>query len=124
MIPEVPGGGRTGDIGETVLPLEAWLDGIPANKCDLQGFTDRLYCIFTLKPEMPGTEQFFKLEMEICEGMLYSQAILLPEIQQSEGGQEQPPVGCHAGLDARTCKTLGGEYRQIKDGTYLCFCPP
>ena len=119
MTPEVPGGGKTGDIGETSLPFNAWLGEIPAYKCDLQGFPDRLYCMFTLKPEMPGTEQFFKLEMEDCEGMLYSQAVMLPEIQQV--GE---PVGCHAGLDARACKTLGGEYRKINDTDYLCFCPP
>lgn len=123
MIPEVPGGGKTGEIGETVWPFEAWLDGIPSYKCDLQGFPDRLYCLFTLSPEMPGTEQFFKLEMEGCEGLLYSQYVVLPEIQQSEEGGSEP-VGCHAGLDARECKILGGEYRKINDTQYLCFCPP
>jgi len=122
MLPEVPGGGKTGDIGETVLPLEAWMDGIPAYKCDLQGFPDRLYCMFTLKPDMPGTEQFFQLKMEICEKALFAQDILLPEIQLAEEENNEPP-GCHAGLDARSCKSLGGEYRQIKDGIYLCFCP-
>ena len=123
MIPEVPGGGKTGDIGETVLPFEAWLGGNPANKCDLQGFPDRLYCLFTLTPEMPGTEQFFKLEMEICDGLLYSQYVMLPETQQAEEGGSEP-IGCHPNLGPRACKTLGGEYREIKDGTYLCFCPP
>ena len=110
-------------IGEPLWPYEAWVDGIPDNKCDFQGFPDRLYCIFTLEPEMLGTEQFFQLKMENCEVALYSQAVILPEIQQAEGGQEQSPVGCHAGLDARTCKTLGGEYRKINDTTALCFCP-
>ena len=72
---------------------------------------------------MLGTEQFFQLKMENCQAALYSQAVILPEIQQAEGGPEQSPVGCHAGLDARTCKTLGGEYRKINDTTALCFCP-
>ena len=123
MIPEVPGGGKTGLTGETVLPFEAWLDGIPAYKCDLQGFPDRLYCMFTLKPEMPGTEQIFMLEVEICEGMLFSQAVILPEILQSEEGGNQP-VSCHAGLDAENCKLQGGDYKKINDTDYLCFCPP
>jgi len=109
----VLGGASEGETGETLWPYNAWLGEIPAYKCDLQGFPDRLYCIFTLKPEMPGTEQFFKLEMEDCEGMLYSQAVMVPEIQQSEDGGSEP-VGCHAGLDARECKAAGGEYN----------CPP
>jgi len=121
--PEVPGGGVTGDFGETHWPFEAWVDGIPAYKCDLQGFPDRLYCMFTLKPEMLGTEQLFKLEMENCENLLFTQYVVLPEVQQAEEGSSEP-VGCHAGLDARTCKTLGGEYRKISDSSYLCFCPP
>ena len=111
-------------IGEPLWPYEAWVDGIPAYKCDFQGFPDRLYCLFTLKPELLGTEQLFKLEMEKCENTLYSQYVILPEIQQAEGGQDQPPVGCHAGLDARACKTLGGEFRKINETDYLCLCPP
>jgi len=120
----VLGGASEGESGDPLWPYIAWVDGIPANKCDLQGFPDRLYCIFTLKPEMPGTEQFFQLKMDNCENPLFVQDVLLPEIQQSGGGQEQPPVGCHASLGPRECKTLGGEYRKINDTTYLCFCPP
>jgi len=120
----VLGGASEGDNGDPLWPYIAWVDGIPAYKCDFQGFPDRFYCMFTLKPEMLGTEQFFQLKMENCENPLFAQAVVLPDIQQAEGGQEQPPVGCHADLDARECKTLGGEYRKINDSTYLCFCPP
>jgi hypothetical protein len=122
MLPEVPGGGKTGNIGEPVFPFKAWLGVIPENICNFQGFPDRLYCMFTLTPDMPGTEQFFQLKMENCENLLYSQGVMIPEIQQAEEGSSEP-VGCHAGLDARTCKSMGGEYRKINDTTYLCFCP-
>lgn len=121
ILPEVPGGGKTGIIGETSYPFEAWLGNeIPAYKCDLQGFPDRLYCMFTLLPDMPGTEQLFILEMEGCESPLYSQGVVLPEKQLAE---ESEPVGCHAGLDARACKSMGGEYMQINDSISLCYCP-
>ncbi len=123
MLPDVPGGGKTGDIGETVFPYEASLGEIPANYCNLQGFPDRLYCLFTLKPDMPGTEQFFQLKMENCANLLFSQALVLPEIQQAEGEQDQPPTGCRADLDDDTCKIMGGEYMQINDSQYFCYCP-
>ena len=109
-------------IGEPLWPYEAWMGVIPDNKCDFQGFPDRLICMFTLKPDMPGTEQFFQLKMENCESVLFSQGVVLPEIQQAEEGGSEP-VGCHAALDARLCKSMGGDYRKINDTTYLCFCP-
>lgn len=121
MIPEVPGGGMTGEIGETILPFEAWMGEIPAYKCDLQGFPDRLYCMFTLKPDMPGTEQFFQLKLEYCENLLYSQGVILPEILQAE---EEQQASCHAGLDPKTCLAMGGDYKKINDTVSLCFCPP
>ena len=120
----VLGGASEGDNGDPLWPYNAWLGDVPANKCNFQGFPERLYCMVTLKPEMPGTEQFFMLEMENCKTPLFTQAVVLPDIQQAEGGHEQPPVGCHASLGPRECKTLGGEYRKINDTQYLCFCPP
>lgn len=119
MLPEVPGGGQTGDIGDTIWPFEAWLGEIPAYKCNLQGFPDRLYCMFTLKTDMPGTEQFFQLQIADCSEPLYAQVLVLPEIQQAE-----EESGCHAGLDPKTCESLGGDYRKINDTDYLCFCSP
>ncbi len=62
MADGVPGGPGEEGSGETLWPYSAWLGEIPAYKCDLQGFPDRLYCMFTLMPDMPGTEQFFQLE--------------------------------------------------------------
>lgn len=120
--PVIPGGAVDGNTGEPNLPYSAWLGEIPSYKCDLQGYPDRLYCMFTLKPEMPETEQLFSLEMENCDFPLYSQAIILPPIQQSEEGGSDPG-GCHAGLDPKTCIAEGGEYLRINDTTYLCFCP-
>ena len=120
--PEILGGGVNGDSGESNLPYSAWLGEIPSYKCDLQGFPDRLYCMFTLLPDMPGTEQIFQLELENCGDPLYSQAVMLPEIQQSQDSQDQP-TGCHAGLDPKSCISMGGDYRKINDTQYLCFCP-
>jgi len=109
-------------IGEPIWPYEAWMGEIPDNKCDFQGFPDRLVCMFTLKPDMPGTEQYFQLKLEVCENVLFSQAVVLPFVQQAEGSGSEP-ASCHAGLDAENCKLHGGEYRKINDNLSLCYCP-
>ena len=107
------GGAQDEDNKETVWPYSATVGEIPSYKCDLQGFEDRLYCMFTLEPEMPGTEQSFDLYLDECDEAVYSQIILLPDL----------PEGCHPLLDAESCKLQGGEYKKINDTTYLCFCP-
>ena len=115
----VPGGSKEEGGSETLLAYSASLGDIPAYKCDLQGFPDRLYCMFTLKPDMPGQEQVFQLTQEDC--VVYSQLVVLPTLPLESQDQ---PVGCHAGLDAGECKIQGGDYRKINDTQYLCFCPP
>ena len=109
--------------GETLLPFSATLGNIPAYKCDLQGFTDRLYCMFTLTPDMPGQEHLYQLFMEGCDAPLFAQAVMLPLPPPPPDNQEQV-VGCHVSLDAAECNSLGGDYKRINDTTYLCFCPP
>jgi RNA polymerase sigma factor (sigma-70 family) len=115
----VPGGSKEEGSSETQWTYSAWLGDITAYKCDLQGFPDRLYCMFTLQPDMPGQEQVFQLSQEEC--LVYSQVILLPTLPMESQDQ---PIGCHADLDDKECKIQGGEYRKIKDTQYLCFCPP
>ncbi len=116
----VPGGESEEGGGETLWQYTAWLGDIPSYKCDLQGFEDRLYCMFTLTPDMPGTEQWFSLTLEGCQEPVYSQAVILPEAPVAD--QEQP-VSCHAGLYAKSCIAARGEYKKINDTDYLCFCP-
>jgi hypothetical protein len=119
----VPGGEAAEGNGETSLPFSATLGDIPAYKCDLQGYLDRLYCMFTLTPEMPGKEHLYQLFLKGCDAPLFSQAVLLPLPPPPPDSQNQV-VGCHAGLDAVECKTLGGDYKRVNDTSYLCFCPP
>jgi hypothetical protein len=109
----IPGGAKEGATGETLWPYSAWLGDIQAYKCDLQGFDDRLYCLFNLTPEMPGSQQLFQLNLEGCDQDLYSQVVLLPGL----------PASCHPLLDEESCELLGGEYKKVNDTLYLCFCP-
>ncbi len=117
MSEAVPGGESSEGGGVTAWPYSAWLGDIPAYKCDLQGFPDRLYCLFTLAPDMPGTEQDFTLMMDECAAPVYSQVILLPEKIKPE------TEVCHALLDKASCESLGGTYLQINDSISLCYCP-
>lgn len=109
----VPGGSQDEENRDTLWPYSASVGEIPSYKCDLQGFEDRLYCMFTLEPEMPGTEQWYELFLEDCQEPVYSQAVLLPDL----------PEGCHPLLDPEGCKLEGGEYKKINDTDFLCFCP-
>jgi len=109
----VLGGAKEEGSSQTSWPYSAQLGEIPAYKCNLQGFDDRLYCMFSLLPEMPGTDQWFRLNLEDCDQDLYSQAVHLPDL----------PEGCHPLLDAESCKLLGGEYKKVNDTLSLCFCP-
>lgn len=109
----IPGGAVPGGNGAPRWPYSALLGEIPSYKCDLQGFEDRLYCMFTLEPEMPGTEQWFQLNLDDCDAPIYSQALLVPAL----------PEGCHPLLDAESCKLEGGSYKKVNDTDYLCFCP-
>ena len=74
--------------------------------------------MFTLTPEMPGTEQDFSLKMDECATPFYSEVILLPELPI----EDQTPA-CHAGLDKKTCEALGGVFIQVNDTISLCYCP-
>jgi len=126
MVGGIQGGSQEEGIGNPLWPYSASLGDISANNCNLQGFPDRLYCLFILEPEMPGQEYLFQLKLEHCEVPVYSQMVLLPALP--EASHDQPshdqPVGCHAGLDAESCKIQGGGYKKINDSEYQCFCPP
>jgi hypothetical protein len=120
MADGVLGGEDPQEVGKTLWQYSAVLGDIPAFKCDLQGFTDRLYCIFTLGPKMPGKEYLFQLELESCELPVFSQMVVLPPPPQVSQDQS---IGCHAELDEETCVAKGGQYIRVNDSLSLCFCP-
>jgi RNA polymerase sigma-70 factor (ECF subfamily) len=92
------------------------------SSCSLQGFDDRLYCLFTIEESILGTYQPVELFLPGCEGPVYSlAAVSIPEFPEDPEPPE--PAGCHAGLEAKMCVEQGGDYRKVNDTTYLCFCP-
>ncbi|TET30660.1 MAG: hypothetical protein E3J69_11220 [Anaerolineales bacterium] len=95
----------------------ALLGDIPSNACELQGFDDRLYCMFTLTPEMPGAVRDFQLYKEGCEDPVVTQpSLLLPEL-------ELPLLLCTIDLGPDDCVAAGGEMSKGLVRAPYCICP-
>jgi len=85
----------------------AMLGGIESNKCELQGFDDRLYCIFNLTKDFPGKAITFKLYLNQCKEPVFTQLHAL--IPRPKCSKTLTPDGCCA---------AGGTYK-----TDYCECP-
>jgi hypothetical protein len=103
-----------------IAPYFARLGNLESYRCDTQGFPDRLYCLFNLRPEMPGTLQtldFFKIG---CDTSAFSQpAFSIPEINEPE----QPQTTCSKDLGEEACKAAGGFWLGGKLDDPYCLCP-
>jgi len=103
---------------DTVPPPEyyAFLGDTKSNSCGLQGFEDRLYCMFTVTPDMPGSVAEFSLYLGDCEDPVFTQLyVSIPELSSPK---------CTADLDEKTCKAAGGTWkRPLTGGDYYCDCP-
>lgn len=98
----------------------ALLGEIESYNCGLQGFPDRLYCMFNLPPEAPGLALDLKLFIGDCVDPAYYQpkvTIPIPKVTT-------PIPKCHADLDETACEAAGGTWkRPVTGGDYYCDCP-
>ena len=93
--------------------FRALLGEIESYQCGLQGFPDRLYCMFNLPPGAPGLALDLKLFIGNCEDPAYYQPKVTIPLPQ-----------CHADLDEEACKVAGGTWkRPVTGGDYYCDCP-
>ena len=99
----VPGGPETWDY-------QAFVGWFEDYRCSLQGFEDRLYCMFNLTPEAPGQVLDLELYLNDCEYPIYSQPNLTI-----------PLLICSADLSKEACEAAGGFYPDIDDP--YCACP-
>jgi hypothetical protein len=101
-----------------IKPAEyyAMLGDVKSNSCGLQGFEDRLYCMFTVTPDMPGSVAEFSLYLGDCEDPVFTQQyVSIPELSSPK---------CTTGLDEEACKVAGGTWkRPVTGGDYYCDCP-
>ena len=91
----------------------AKLGDAKSNSCRLQGFEDRLYCMFTVTPDMPGSVAEFQLFMGDCEDPVYTQLyVSIPEM-----------MTCTKDLGEADCKAAGGTMSSSRNAAPYCICP-
>ena len=103
---------------DDTLPSEfhALLRYVKSNSCGLQGgFEDRLYCMFSVTPDMPGSVADFFLYLDDCEDPVFTQLNLsIPELR--------PPL-CNEDLGKDDCVAAGGIMSNDASGAPYCDCP-
>ena len=89
---------------------------VKSNSCGLQGFDDRLYCMFTVTPDMPGSVAVFQLFLDECEDPVFTQLyVTIPELASPK---------CTSDLDETACEAADGTWkRPVTGGDYYCDCP-
>jgi len=109
--------------GQDEAEFKAYLGHIESNKCDGQGFEDRLYCMFNLTPDLLGMALDLMLYIDDCEDPSYSLLkVSIPELKESSSGPK-PQSQCSAGLNTDKCQAAGGD---MSDGVVeapYCICP-
>ncbi len=102
---------------------EGLLGEVPSLSCSLQGFEDRLYCIFQIPETMPGTYQPLSLYLNGCEGPVvsYSRVSVPRFVVRSVEPEKQTP-SCTATLSRSDCEEAGGMYITFSRAAY-CVCP-
>ncbi len=98
-------------------PVEyyALLGDIESNSCGLQGFDERLYCTFSLTPDMPGSVVNYYLYKKGCDDPVVTQLnVLIPEL---------PLPPCSRDLDPEACVAAGGEMSTNLTTAPYCICP-
>ncbi len=113
----IPGADEDGQNLNPEYEYRANLGDIASYKCGLQGFPDRLYCMFNIPEGKEATAQPFQLWLSDCPEPVYElPAVQIPEIEP-EG-----PV-CNADLNEKKCTAAGGTYYRLNDKTSTCICP-
>lgn len=96
----------------------AFLGSYESYQCGLQGFEDRLYCMFELPESTAGQGLDLSVFRDSCPNPVYSQSMVsIPEPIQSE-----IPV-CSKDLDPDDCAAVGGEMSSGHAAAPHCICP-
>ena len=105
--------------GDGTIPYWGTLGSQESYLCNQQGFEDRLYCMFTLQPSIPGTLQDLEIYKEDCPDPIFTlPRLTIPEVPKDD----QPDSTCQADLGPKDCANAGGIYISNVDKPY-CYCP-
>lgn len=95
----------------------AFLGNIEAYSCGLQGFEDRLYCLFPMTPDLPGLALDLELRLNDCPApVFFLSKMTIPESRSEE-------VTCTADLEEDACTAAGGTMSSSRIATPYCICP-
>lgn len=116
----IPGPGR--EIPDDPAPwvYSARLGTIDSNNCSLQGFDDRLYCMFTLPVNTPGMALDLALFLNGCDDPIITlPRVSVPELLSSE----QASPTCNKNLPKGPCEAAGGIFHEVFFIPSYCECP-
>ena len=105
--------------GPEFYNYEAKLGEVSSSSCSLQGFEDRLYCIFRIPEAMLGTYQPLSLHLAGCEAPVAAfPRVSVPRIPIPDKAEST----CKASLNQAACQAAGGYYISFSRAAY-CVCP-
>ena len=106
--------------GEPLNEFRAKLGNITSYQCGLQGFPDRLYCMFNIPKGAEGTAKYFELWLNDCEDPVFVQAnVLIPEPLAGD----DPGLVCTVDLGPGACEAAGGHMSDGVTTAPRCVCP-
>jgi hypothetical protein len=96
----------------------ATLGDLEAYSCGLQGFEDRLYCLFRVGPELSGQALDLELTLNGCLDPVFSLAkVTIPEVRWNED------LVCREDLKQGECEAAGGTMSKGATAAAHCICP-
>jgi hypothetical protein len=113
--------GLTPSDDNELWEYHAFLGDSKSNSCGLQGFDDRLYCMFTITPDMPGSVADFFLYLNECENPVFT--LLKVTIPEMQSGEDDSSPKCTEDLDKEACEAAGGTMSTGVTTKPHCICP-
>ena len=108
-------------IPEDPEEFYAMLGDIKSNPCGFQGFDDRLYCMLTITPDMPGMLVDFFLYWNECKEPAFTLLnVTIPELPSVD---DDSTPNCTEDLEADACKAAGGTMSTGATRAPNCICP-
>jgi hypothetical protein len=105
--------GVPGQDEATPWKFKATLGEMEAYQCGLQGFEDRLYCMFQLPPDAPGLAFDLNLFVDDCEDPAYIHPLVTIPV---------PKTQCTEKLAKDACEASGGKMSEGVSAAPRCIC--